>query len=109
MPVYGSNLRQRMLMLQTFLSFMILREEPRSTPCCHQSKAGCPAISGRMEVASVPQLYQERANLSFAPAAQFIARLKPCIGHVFATQLAGYSHWAYGDFDAVLTARCSAF
>ena len=53
----------------------------------------------RMEVASVPQLYQERANLSFAPAAQFIARLKPCIGHVFATQLAGYSHWAYGDFD----------
>lgn len=63
------------------------------------SQTRLPSNIRRMEVASVPQLYQERANLSVPPAAHFIARLKPCIGHVFASQLVGYSHWAYGDFD----------
>ena len=61
-------------------------------------KGRLPGNIRRMEVASVPQLYQERANLSFAPAAQFIARLKPCIGAALGKTFCPYTNQApFGD------------
>ena len=55
----------------------------------------------RIEVASVAHLYETRLNLTEPILATDVARLKPCMGHVFEHHLAGYSHWAYGDLDVV--------
>ena len=60
-------------------------------------------------VPSLAALYARRLNFSDGArlmTSQKIKDCKPMIGHVFADQLRGYSHWAFGDVD-VVRARAS--
>ncbi len=85
--------------------FLITHDGDTQDPTIFHRAAGLAEMPPNIKVvkfANLTQLYRRRLGVAeLLPTIEKVKDFKPMIGKVYERQLAGYSHWAFGDVDVV--------